>query len=120
MGMSILWEWEIPFCLTGLITSTPLPGSVAQLVASLTADPMVASAIPDRWAPVPNFRGDWSWNYFYDFSPPSADSRRVVVASESMCKVLVNGLVKIAQEISVVRWTDRLDMTIAVDWDVKP
>ena len=33
---------------------------------------------------------------------------------------LVNRLVKLAQEKSVVRWTDRLDMTIAVDWDIKP
>ena len=23
--------------------------------------------------PVPYFRGDWSWNYFYGHSPPSAD-----------------------------------------------
>ena len=35
-------------------------------------------------------------------------------------KVLVNCLVKLAQEKSVVRRTDCLDMTIAVDWDVKP
>ena len=34
-------------------------------------------------------------------------------------KVLVNGLVKLAQEISVVRWTDRPDMTIAANWDFK-
>ena len=34
-------------------------------------------------------------------------------------KVLVNGLVKLAQEKSVARWTDRPDMTMAVDWDVK-
>ena len=34
-------------------------------------------------------------------------------------EVLVNCLVKLAQEKSVVRWTDRPDMTIAVDWDVK-
>ena len=34
-------------------------------------------------------------------------------------KVLVNPLVKLAQEKSVVKWTDRLDMNIAVDWDIK-
>ena len=33
--------------------------------------------------------------------------------------VLVNCLVKLAQEKSVVRWTDHPNMTIAVDWDVK-
>ena len=37
-----------------------------------------------------------------------------------MHKVLVNCLVKLAQEKSVVRLTDSLDMIIAVDWDVKP
>ena len=34
-------------------------------------------------------------------------------------KVLFSRLVKLAQE-SVVRWTDRLNMTIAIDWDIKP
>ena len=50
-----------------------------------------------------------------------------------MQEVLVNSLVKLAEEKvwlgelteacpgkSVVRLTDSLDMTIAVDWDVKP
>ena len=36
-----------------------------------------------------------------------------------MCKVLVNHLVKFAQE-KMVLLTYCLDMTIAVDWDVKP
>ena len=36
-----------------------------------------------------------------------------------MHEVLVNCLVKLAQEKSVVRLTDHLDMAIAVDWDVK-
>ena len=37
-----------------------------------------------------------------------------------MHEVLVNAyLVKLAQEKSVVRWTDHPDMTIAVDWNVK-
>ena len=36
-----------------------------------------------------------------------------------MHEVLVNRLVKLAQEKSVVRLTDHLAMTIAVDWDVK-
>ena len=34
-------------------------------------------------------------------------------------EVLVNRLLKLAQEKSVVRWTDRPDLTIAVDWEVK-
>ena len=36
-----------------------------------------------------------------------------------MHKVLVNYIVKLAWEKSVVKLTDRPDMTIAVDWDVK-
>ena len=35
-------------------------------------------------------------------------------------RVLVNNLVKFAQEKSVVRLTYHLYMTIAVDWEVKP
>ena len=44
---------------------------------------------------------------------PSADSRSYKL------EVLVKRLVKLAQEKRVVRWTDRPNMTIAVDWDVK-
>ena len=36
-----------------------------------------------------------------------------------MNKVLVNCLFKLDQEKSVIRLTDRPDMTIAVDWDIK-
>ena len=36
-----------------------------------------------------------------------------------MHKVLVNHLVKLAQEKSVVRQTYRPHMTVAVDWDIK-
>ena len=36
-----------------------------------------------------------------------------------MHEVLVNCLVKLVQEKSVVRLTDRPDMTIAVAWDLK-
>ena len=37
-----------------------------------------------------------------------------------MHEVLDKGLVKLAKEKHVVRRTDRLDMTIAVEWDTKP
>ena len=52
---------------------------------------------------------------------PSADSRRVVVIYKRkyVHKVLVNCLVELAQEKTVVLWTDRPDMTIAVGRDVK-
>ena len=52
---------------------------------------------------------------------PSTDSRRDVVSYKRkyVHKVLVNCLVNLAQEKSMVRWTDHPDMTIAVDWDIK-
>ena len=52
---------------------------------------------------------------------PSPYSRRVVVSHKRkyVHKVLVNCLVKLAQEKSVVRRNDHPDMTIAVDWEVK-
>ena len=37
-----------------------------------------------------------------------------------MLRVLINHLVKLAKKKSVVRLTDYLDMTLAVDWDAKP
>ena len=51
----------------------------------------------------------------------SADSRSIGVSYKRtyVHEVLVNCLVKLVQERSVDRWTDRPDMTIAVDWDVK-
>ena len=52
---------------------------------------------------------------------PSADSRRVVVSykPKHVHKVLVNRLFKLAQEKRVGSWTDRPNMTIAVDLEVK-
>ena len=57
--------------------------------------------------------------YFLGHSPPSADSRRVGDSHKRtyVQGVLVNHFVKLAEE-KVVRLTDRLDMTIAVDSDV--
>ena len=51
---------------------------------------------------------------------PSAYSRWVVVRYKLnyVHKVLVNCLNKLVQEKSVVRWTDHLNMFIAVDWDL--
>ena len=47
--------------------------------------------------------------FFYGHSTPSADSRRAVVSYKQ--KYL---------HLGEVRLTEHLDMTIAVDWDVKP
>ena len=66
--------------------------------------------------PVPYFRGDWSWTNLYGHSLSSADTRMFVVSYKWKYahEVLVN-----CTGTSVVRWTDRLDMTIAIDWDVR-
>ena len=52
---------------------------------------------------------------------PSADSRRVFVSYKRnyVHEVLVNHLVKLAQEKCVVRWTDCPNRTIVVEWDIK-
>ena len=52
---------------------------------------------------------------------PSTDLRWIVVSYKRkyVHEVLVNCLVKLAQEKCVIMWTDRPDMTIAVEWDVK-
>ena len=66
------------------------------------------------------FRGNWSWNHFYGHSFPSADSSRAVVSCwrNDVHLVLVYRLGSLSRN-SVVRLTDRLNMTIVVDWDVK-
>ena len=102
--------------------SMGLPSRVAQSVTCLTedtcltADPGVANSIPARS------------HTFADHEIismtillPSADSRRFVFRYKRkyVHEELVNCLVKLAQEKSVVRRTDRPDTTIAVDWDVK-
>ena len=73
---------------------------------------------PENFHPI-IFHGDRSWNNLYSHTPPSADIRGAVVSYKwkNVHKVLVNRLVKHAQE-NVARWTDHLDMTIAVDWDL--
>ena len=54
-------------------------------------------------------------------SLPLIHSRRIVVSFKRnyVYEVLVNRIFKLAQGKHVVRWTDRPDMTIAVDWDLK-
>ena len=66
-------------------------------------------------------RKDWSLNHFYGHSFPGADPSRAVVNywRNDVHLVLVNRLESLPRN-NVVRWTDRLDMTIVVDPDVKP
>ena len=79
-----------------------LLGRLAQLVMCLTADPGDASSIParsDTFVEIDQEIISVTNNL------PSADSRRVVVSYKRKYehKVLVNGLVKLAQEKSVFR-----------------
>ena len=94
------------------------PGHVAQSETCLTADARIVSLIPA-----------WSHTFLkLDHEMistaillPSTDSRRVVSFKRKYVQeVKVNRLVKLAQEKQVVRLTDSIDMTIAVEWDVKP
>ena len=71
------------------------------------------------------FSWDWSWNHFYGHSLHTADSSRAKGCALSTCwplrkylEVLVNRLGTFPRN-SVVKLTDRLGMTIVVDWDVK-
>ena len=66
--------------------------------------------------PLTYFPGDWSWKIPTAILLPSPVSS---YKRKYLHKVLVNRLVKLAQEKSVVKWSDRSDITIAVDWDVK-
>ena len=63
-------------------------------------------------SPVPYFRADWSCDNFYGILP----SARVVV---SYNRKYVREVLVACTGRNVVRWTDRRDMTIAVEWDVK-
>ena len=60
-------------------------------------------------------------NHFYCHSLPTADPSRAVGSywQKDVHLVLVNRLGSLPRN-SVVRLTDRLDMTVVVDWDVKP
>ena len=62
---------------------------------------------------VPYFRGDWSWNNFYGYSPPSRWFKK------GCCQLQTKVLSSLPRIKSVVRWTHRPDMTIAVHLGVK-
>ena len=97
-----------------------LLGRIVQSAADmyLTADPGVVSSIPAR-----------SYTFLEIHHEiismaillPSTDSRMVFVSYKRkyVQEVLVNCLVKLGQEKSVVWWTDHPGMTTAIDWDVK-
>ena len=67
---------------------------------------------------VPYFRWDWSWNNSTAILLPSADSRRVVFSYKRkyVHKVLVNCLVKPAQQKSVARWINNQTWPKLLTW----
>ena len=90
-----------------------LPDRVGQSLKCLSADPEVASLTPVRYHTFVEIDLEMiSWVILL----PSAASRRVVVGYK---RKNVHEVRKAYQGINVVRRTDRPDMTIAVDWDVK-
>ena len=74
---------------------------IVQSAASLTADPGVVSSIPARTHALVEVDHE----IIYSHSTPSTDRKKVVVSYKRkyVHKVLVNCLVKLAQERSVVR-----------------
>ena len=86
-------------CISWEASKQAIPGLVAQLSACITADPGVASLFPAQSHTFVEI------DHFYCHSPTSADSRKVVVSYKGMYvhKVLVNCLVQLAQDKSVVR-----------------
>ena len=83
--------------------------------------PKDKTGLSSAFGQVPYFLGDWSWNNFYRHSFPFRLFKKGCCQLEAkVCarSTLVNRLVKLAQEISLVRWTYSPVMTIAVDWDV--
>ena len=118
--LCILWmhySEETPSCSTFRVITTNFLG--VRIFRKFTV--FIRSRV---WSPsLPKFfRGDWSWNHFYGHSLPTAVSSRAVVSywPKDVHQVLVNYLDLSLPRKSVVRLTDRLDMTIVVDWDVKP
>ena len=103
------------------VWETEIPGRVAQSVtclvtdAKLTADPGVASSIPARSHTFVEIDHEIISTVIL---LPSAESfmKGCCQLQANVCaRLLVNCLFKLAQEKSVVRWTDRPAMTIAVD-----
>ena len=98
-----------------------IPDRVAQSVtclvtdAKLTADPGVASSIPARSHTFVEIDHEIISTVILLPSAESFMKGCCQLQAKVCARLLVNCLFKLAQEKSVVRWTDRLAMTIAVD-----
>ena len=102
-------------------TKSKLPGRVAQSVtclvtdAKLTADPGVASSIPARSHTFVEIDHEIISTVILLSSAESFMKGCCQLQAKVCARLLVNCLFKLAQEKSVVRWTDRPAVTIAVD-----
>ena len=98
-----------------------LPGRVAQSVtclvtdAKLTADPGVASLIPARSHTFVEIDHEIISTVILLPSAESFTKGCCQLQAKVCARLLVNCLFKLAEEKSLVRWTDRPVMTIAVD-----
>ena len=97
------------------------PGRVAQSVtclvtdAKLTADPGVASSIPARSHTFVEIDHEIISTVILLPSAESFMKGCYQLQAKVCARLLVNCLLKLAQEKSAVRWSDRPAMTIAVD-----
>ena len=90
-------------------------GSVALSVASLTADPWVAS-----WTPARSHIFIEIDHEIISTVTLLIQEKLLSVTSESMCRKWLTATLSLLRNKSVVRLTDCLDMAVAVDWDIKP
>ena len=104
---------------------TQTPGRVEQSVtclvtdAKLTADPGVASSIPARSHTFVEIDHEIISTFILLPSAKSFMKGCCQLQAKVCARLLVNCLFKLAQEKSVVSWTDRPAMTIAVDLGCK-
>ena len=104
-----------------VFTQNIWPGRIAQSVtclvtdAKLTADPGVASSIPARSHTFVEIDHEIISTVILLPSAESFMKGCCQLQAKVCARLLVNCLFKLAHEKSVVRWTDRPAMTIAVD-----
>ena len=112
---------RITYCTLSTGVMRLIPGRVAQSVtclvtdAKLTADPGVASSIPARSHTFVEIDHEIISTVILLPSAESFMKGCCQLQAKVCARLLVNCLFKLVQEKSVVRWTDRPAMTIAVD-----
>ena len=119
--MNIFWVWWNCGYLLGVITK--LDTGPRSAVSNVSGNRCQSDCRSRGHEFDPNlvlyFRGDWLWNNFYRHSPSFRwiiQEGLLLVTRESMCtKYWLTACSSLPRKRSVVRWTDRPAMTIAVD-----